>query len=380
VKRNLLLVVVFLSLVSIAAAASAKMDFWSRQRKGANFFNHVESLERMQAAKNIGIEYIRLAPNKWDSKSRDFLMGNADNYTGIVEGDFALLNTILNQADSIGLKVVLTTLSLPGCRWKQQNGDKDDARLWKDPRYRAESAKFWKELASRLVGHKAVVGYNILNEPHWQKEIGQITNAGSSPDLNQFYKEVIKAIREVDSTTPVILDCPEYASPQAITQIVPVPDTNTLYAVHMYEPWNFTTFRVNQKRFRYPGIVWDDSGDTTNWNATALEKYFQPVVDWQSKFSVPSSKIIVSEFGCDRRVAGAKDYLEDLIRILDKHHWHWAFYSFREDTWDAMDYELGDKPLGATYWDAVEKGKQPALKRFDNPIFDVIRDQFKKNR
>ena len=41
------------------------MDFWKEQKRGANFFTSVEKTERFKAAKEFGLQVIRLAPNKW---------------------------------------------------------------------------------------------------------------------------------------------------------------------------------------------------------------------------------------------------------------------------------------------------------------------------
>ncbi|WP_264377597.1 hypothetical protein [Wolbachia endosymbiont (group B) of Philonthus cognatus] len=53
-------------------------------------------------------------------------------------------------------------LSLPGSRWKQNNNDKDDLRLWSDQAFQKQAAKFWQDLAKELKDHPAIVGYNIL--------------------------------------------------------------------------------------------------------------------------------------------------------------------------------------------------------------------------
>ena len=47
------------------------------------------------------------------------------------------------------------------------------------------------------------------------------------------------------------------------------------------------------------------------------------------------------------------------------------YRGFRE-SWDGMDYELGDKKLPWQYWEAQEKGKPFELKRGPNPVFDPI--------
>ena len=74
-----------------------------------------------------------------------------------------------------------------------------------------------------------------------------------------------------------------------------------------------------------------------------MKRFLQPVIDFQATYKIPANRIIASEFGCNRTVAGVQEYLADLISIFNEQKWHWAFYAFREDTWPAMDYELGTR-------------------------------------
>ena len=64
---------------------------------------------------------------------------------------------------------------------------------------------------------------------------------------------------------------------------------------------------------------------------------------------------MVGEFGVFRDAPGAAQYLTDVIEIFDEYSWHWAFYSFREDNWARMDYELGSKKAPYHYWQSIEK-------------------------
>ena len=77
----------------------------------------------------------------------------------IPPADLALLVSMLDEADRQGVAVVLTMLSLPGARWRQLNGSRDDGRLWRDLRYREQSCLFWRDLAAALKGHPAIVGF-----------------------------------------------------------------------------------------------------------------------------------------------------------------------------------------------------------------------------
>src|SRR5215475_1012834 len=58
-----------------AMADAAKIDFWSEPRKGANMMNQVQTEADLAAAAALGIQFIRLAPDKWKSAGHDFLIG-----------------------------------------------------------------------------------------------------------------------------------------------------------------------------------------------------------------------------------------------------------------------------------------------------------------
>ena len=74
---------------------------------------------------------------------------------------------------------------------------------------------------------------------------------------------------------------------------------------------------------------------------------------------------------------GLDQYFQDLISIFGQEGWHYAFYAFREDTWDGMDYELGKFKLPASYWQALENGKKPELtRRSTHPAFSVIKNNY----
>ena len=77
-------------------AGEPKIGFWDTPRHGANFFNHVELKERFVAARQVGIEFVRLAPNKWlngrpEARRGDFLLGRPERFSGLDTNDVALL-------------------------------------------------------------------------------------------------------------------------------------------------------------------------------------------------------------------------------------------------------------------------------------------------
>lgn len=353
------------------------VPYWSEARAGANSFSLVPSATRFGAAADLGLEFIRLSPSKWHGAGRDFLIGDADDFVGIPPADLEQLITALDDAHAAGLKVVLTMLSLPGARWRQHNEGVTDPRLWTNAHFHAQSAAFWAELASALRGHPAIAGYNPLNEPKPEvtrqadETLAQWNERswGGPADLNELYDGLIRAIRGADPDVVIVLDVGNDASPEAITRLRPIRDPHVLYSVHLYEPWEYTTWRRNRGETSYPN---------ENWNRATLETALSPLVDWQREHNISSTNIMLGEFGCDRRIPGVEHYLADTVSLAEEAGWHWAFYSFREDDWDGMDYELGSQPLSQSEREARERGE--AVTRDDHPALDALRAGIQRQR
>ncbi len=348
--------------VAPSPALAVDMTYWSVQRRGANCQNEHVTVEYWRAARAAGLDFVRLVPDGWASTSRDFLIGNADAFDTLNVADLAVLRGALDDAHAESVGVVLTMFSLPGSRWRQNNGDRDDLRLWTRPGFRDQAAAFWRQLARALRGHPAIVAWNPLNEPHPEK-------AGASPrELDSFNGAIVSAIRSVDPATPVLLDGGEYASPEGLARLEPLADPAVLYAFHDYGPWEYGTFRVNKGRFAYPDRM------PPGWTRESARERLALVADWARRHQIPPWKIVAAEFGVDRRVAGASAFLADAVTRLEARGWHWAFYAFRPDGWSGLDYEMGTAPIGAAYWKAVESGAdgEALKKRGPNPLWDVL--------
>ena len=374
--------------------ANEKLAFWDEQRKGANGDGGYKYDDWFEAAAGFGIEFIRLSPVTWKSAGRDFLLGDADAFERVELTDLETLKSVLDVAHRHRVKVVLTMFSLPGARWRQQNENKFDYRLWRNESFQKQALAFWNELAKHLRGHPAVVGYNPLNEPHPARKDGfeegntkgferwMQEHRGTSADLNRFNRRIVETIRKVDERTPIIIDGWFHASPEGLSYLEPINDKAILYAFHSYGPWNYTTWRVNKGRFSYPEKMPEGwNGGTRAWTIDDLRrKNVLAVSEWAKRHNIPAKRIIVEEFGCDRRVSGAKEYLSDLIRIFNEQDWHWAFYSFRSPDWDGMDYELGTAGLEWKYWKAREEGKhhEEIIQRQDNPLWEVFKRELKR--
>lgn len=376
------------ALLAAPAHAADAIAFWDQPRAGGNSFNAAPpDRAYFQALKGLGATWVRLSFSKWKGEGRDFLIGDADRYDGLAAADLAVLRTTLDAAQAAGLQVAVTPLSLPGARWRQQNGGRFDDRLWSDPAFADQAAAFWRDLAAALKDHPAVAAYNLLNEPAPELKGGlpenaplpairdwQASVAGAPRDLPAFYDRVIAAIRAVDPVTPVMVDAGWYASPRSLAAWPRrLADDRALYAVHMYEPYDATS-APNLKRetpLRYPGATTDYAGAPLAWDKAAVAAHLGLAFDWARAQGVPPSHLVVAEFGCMRRWPDCGAYLGDVLDAAEAGGASWAFYAFREDGWEGMDYELPpDLPPGRFYW-LTEQGKAASLPR-TGPLMGII--------
>lgn len=377
--KPLLFVLALLSSAQATRSADL-MHFWDEPRKGGNSFNEaVPDQAYFDALAATGATWVRLTYSKWKGKGRDFLLGNADHYSGLAKEDLKTLRKALDAANAAGLKVVVAPLSLPGARWVQQNGGKFDDRLWSDEAYADQAVRFWTDLAVALKDHPAIAAYNIVNEPAPERKGGLAENAsmqenlawqklqsGGPRDLRRFYEKVIAAIRKVDPVTPVMVDSGWYANPRMLaTWNTAFNDERVLYAFHMYEPYEATS-APNMKRsvpLRYPGVETEYDGGKVSWDRTVVGEHIGAAFDWAASHGLKPTRVVAAEFGCMRLWADCATYLGDVTDAIQARGGHWAFYSFREDVWEGMDYELPKsvKP-GQFYW-LSEQGKADDLPR-----------------
>ncbi|WP_020406291.1 glycoside hydrolase family 5 protein [Hahella ganghwensis] len=371
------------------------MVFWNSPQHGANSFNRLPPSQKyFDDLAGYGATWVRLSYDKWPTQNRDFLLGDADHYQALTGDDLKVLKATLDRAHKANLKVVITPLSLPYMRWAQNNNGVFDDRIWSDKKYWTDANRFWRDLASALRGHPAIAAFNLVNEPAPEKKGGLEEHAlpdqmkhwyqkhqGGSRDLRQFYQTLIKTIRGVNPDVPLMLDAGWYAAADSFSYWpVGIEDENLLYAFHMYEPYDYTS-GPNMKREKplsYPGKLpfASESSVWTTWDGERVKKYLSGPSEWASNVGVPQNRLVLGEFGCGRLLPGCDQYLKDVLSAAESLNLHWAFYAFREDSWDKMDYELGatDK-VHWKYWDAMEKGEPDPVERKSSPLFEIIREK-----
>ncbi|WEK51591.1 MAG: cellulase family glycosylhydrolase [Candidatus Kaistia colombiensis] len=368
------------------AGANDRMRFWDTQRRGVNLFDQEARAEQFREAKAAGIDFVRLAVDKWRGAEGQFLIGDLDHYKGLVQADVRTLLEVLDWAEDADMPVVVTMLRLPGAPWEHIDGDGKVQPLWRSVPHWRQAVQFWHDLAGQLSDHPAIVGYNLLNAPTPERtadldsyDAAKLANwytqaRGTTADLNLFYRCLTDAIRTVDAMTPLLLDAGSLAAPDALSYLEPLPDVATLYSVNDFFPFEYTHQKI-EASLQYPGVM--EIGNQFEWiDRNSLEAFVSPVADWTNANSIPPSRVIFSAFGVNRHAPGAPQYLNDTLSVLNEGGWHWALYAFRENGWELMDYELGTGPIAALPDAAEERRFRLNALRSRDGAFSGLWQQF----
>ncbi len=379
------------SAASQSRVARDKLAVWSTQLKGAVYGGYYAAetvAADLDAAREHGVRVVRLFfPGVESTDPQVDIPGAmtaadlADVRSGYYrsarfERALQNLDRVITLAGDRGLHVVISPGPVPGShgkgpvRW----------RLYRDDHWHRRFARFWRRLAARYKDNPVVVGYLLLNEPGF--EVTQNLDydderalqayadrvRGTPADLNRLYRRTLRLIREVDRVTPVIVQPGHFGRPRGLAYLDPLEDDRVLYSVHWYAPWLCTTWRHNRGRWEYPGPAPTDTagdpdapGPLVPWGPRRHRaRFVAPVRAWQRRHNIPSNRIFVGEFGIDRRVPGAAEWLHDVAALIDEQGWHWTYYMFREREWNALDQELGAQP-------------EARVRRSDTPAMTALR-------
>ena len=256
-----------------------------------------------------------------------------------------LERVVLPLARRHGMKVVVDFHVTPGGR-----AAGGELPLFYEPRYAEFFVDYWRRIAARFVGNEDVIyGYDLVNEPE------QLFRA--AVDYWTLQRMAAEAIREIDPTTPIVVEANHWDTPGGFRTLSPLALDNVIYQVHMYHPDSFTHQGVGN---RPVGIRWPD--ESKGWNQADLRATLAPVRDFQRRHD---AKIYVGEFSAIAWAPGAEEYLRACIDLFEEYGWDWTYHAFRE--WDAWSLER--EPDGP-------RSVRPSA---DNPRRRVVLEALRKN-
>jgi len=223
-----------------------------------------------------------------------------------------------------------------------------DDTVWQDPAAQEGWAAMWRRTAERYRDNPIVVGYDLMVEPNanevwlemWEPEDFYPDYAGALYDWNQFYPQIVTAIRQVDPDTPVLVGGMGYSAAAWLPYLEPTADPRTVYTVHQYAPHGYTHQEpglFGSLEFAYPGemdLDWD--GEDEPFNRVWLEDLLSPVDVFAATHNAP---LAVNEFGLMRWQPGAAAFMRDQMELFEERGLNYALWAW-DPLWEPWTEEV----------------------------------------
>ncbi len=178
-------------------------------------------------------------------------------YDRWLEGELQKLDRLLPACEKYGLLVALDLHSPPGGRQTSGGYAGSDHGLFTSAACQQHFVELWRNIARKYRDSPVIWGYDLANEP--VESFGPENLA----DWQELALQAAKAIREVDPRRTIIVEPPNWGSPDGLREFEPIDVPNVVYSVHMYIPHGFTHQNVHGTTTPkvYPGQIdgklWD---------------------------------------------------------------------------------------------------------------------------
>ena len=339
-----------------------KFSLWTNgtQLRGANTWQRIV-VPRYDGGEFLGDGYIGPPYTQADFDALAALGANYVNlsHPGIFterppyvldEKVVANLDKMITMATEADLFVVITFRTGPGrndftfYRDDDWFGGEDlIENLWSDADAQAAWVEMWRHTAERYRDNPVVVGYDLLCEPNaneildeWDKEAFFADYGGTVYDWNRWYPDIVSAIREVDSETPILVAGEGYSTLDWLPYLEIVDAKRIVYAFHQYAPSMYTP--QEPKGYNsYPGefdLDYDWQADT--FDRTWLVDYLSIASDFAEEHNVP---VAVNEYGVARWTPGAANFMHDEMAIFEEIGVNYALWVW-DPKWQPWNEEV----------------------------------------
>ncbi|MFZ5912272.1 MAG: glycoside hydrolase family 5 protein [Chloroflexota bacterium] len=294
----------------------------------------------------------------------------------------ANLDNMIEMAAAADLFVVITFRTGPGRSdftfYRDGAGNWFDEDLliewvWTDQEAQDAWAEMWRYTAERYRDNPVVVGYDLMCEPNSSGVVFEIYEpsdfyaeyADTVYDWNRFYPRIVAGIREVDKQTPILVGGNGWSGVRWLSSIKPVDDPRIVYTVHQYEPQQDYTHQEHPAQNTYPGsfdLDWDGQPDA--FDRDWLDDFLSPIDEFIAEYGAP---VAVNEFGVNRWVPDAADFMRDEMELFEERGMNHAFWVW-DPNWqpwnegvNGMNYRYGPDPENIT---PVENDLQDVIFEF----------------
>ncbi len=178
---------------------------------------------------------------------------------------YALLDRVIGWSRAAGLKVIIDMHAAPGGQTGINHDDGTGFPLvFYVPSYRRMTIELWRHLAARYRDEPTVLGYDLLNEPISPYNDTDYLN----PRLEPLYREIVAAIRSVDTHHVVFLAAAQWSTNFSV--FGPPFDNNVAYSYHKFwastERDSVQSYVNFANRYNVPLFLGESGELTDDWN------------------------------------------------------------------------------------------------------------------
>lgn len=298
------------------------------------------------------------------------------------ENVVANLDRMIEMAGNADLFVVITFRTGPGRNDFTFYRDDDwfapkdlIENLWSDADAQAAWVEMWRYTAERYRANPVVVGYDLLCEPNaseilgiWDPDEFYAEYGGSLYDWNRWYPDIVSAIRDVDSETPILVAGEGWSGLSWLPYLQPTNAERIVYTFHQYAPHSYTHQEAGGSN-PYPGefdLNYDGAADVFDWHW--FGDYLDTASDFSAEHGVP---VAVNEYGVARWVSGAPDFMYDEMSAFEELGVNYALWVW-DPAWQPwtdgvnfMTFRFGTDPENTV--------------NIENELQDVIRSFWARN-
>lgn len=269
-----------------------------------------------------------------------------DLYQKWLNKELHKLDSIVEKAKEHNIKVIIDLHTMPGEIYEDGSN-----RLFYEKQYAEYYVNVWQQIASRYGENSILYAFELFNEP-----VELNTNKTVFYNHIELQTQAAKAIRKIDSKTPIIFSSNLWNGPEPFFE-TPIDEiSNVIYSVHFYYDMSYTHQGINgfsQDISSYPreyGIWVFDKNEMIK----KLEKVRQFQID-------NNAKIFVGEFSVVRWAEGSSQWLEDAISVFENYGWDWTYHAWcnyhnnnnvtsvwslevKDGSWGNYDTEISEVP------------------------------------
>jgi endoglucanase len=246
----------------------------------------------------------------------------------IVEGEpfefknpnIAFLDRLVKWAKKYHLKVILDLHAACGAQNHDWHSDSiGPADLWQKETFRQRTCALWAFIADRYRSQDCIAGFDLLNEA-----------TVDTSSLNAFYRDVIKAIRQVNRNHILFIEGHNWSTD--IKGLDAFEDDNYVLSLHMYEPVDFTFNFI--PHVTYPiqtplhCLSYEGKKKRIVCHHGTMERMIAMYAHEAQKRAVP---LLVGEFGINYRAGffGEDLWVENMVSLFKTYQFHWTYWTYK---------------------------------------------------